>query len=204
MVLFMVNVKLYFFDTTKYTFDNLKNSEYITDKDIEKSLRYKMDINRKESIISCYFKNKYIKGDIYLNEYNKPLNDNILFNISHSNGIVICAISDRYDIGCDIEKLRDVKDNLIRYISNDEEYNYINDNKTFYEIWTSKESIVKCLGKGLFKKVNEIPGLPVSGIKEFDNNIYSSKLIEGDEWIISITLNTNEDFNIEFIDESKM
>ena len=200
----MENVKLYFIDTNKYTFDELKESIYITLDDINNSLRYKMDINRKEALISSYFKNKYVNDKIYLNEYNKPISNNILFNISHSNGLVIFAISDKYDIGIDIELIRDVKDNLIKYISNEEELEYIKNEKTFYEVWTSKESIVKCLGKGLFKKVNEIPALPINGIKVFDNIVYSSKIIETDSYVISVTLKTNEDFNIEFINEFKM
>lgn len=200
----MINVKLYFFDTNKYTFDDLKNSLYITDKDINNSLRYKMDINRKEALISSYFKNKYVNSEIYINEYDKPLSKDILFNISHSNGLVVLGISDKYDIGVDIEKIRDAKDNLIRYISDDEEYNYIKDEKSFYEIWTSKESIVKCLGKGLYKRVIEIPSLPINGIKSFDGNLYNSKIISNDEYVISVTLNTDEDFNVEFINEMKL
>ena len=200
----MENVKLYFFDTNKYTFDELKNSIYITNDDINNSLRYKMDINRKEALISSYFKNKYIDDEIYFNEYNKPISNKYLFNISHSNGLVIFAITNKYDIGIDIELIRDVKDNLIKYISNDDELKYIDNEKKFYEIWTSKESIVKSLGKGLFKKVNEIPALPINGIKIFDGITYSSKIIENDSYVISVTLKANEDFNIEFINEFKM
>ncbi len=200
----MINVKLYFFDTNKYTFDDLKNSLYITDKDINNSLRYKMEINRKEALISSYFKNKYVNSEIYINEYDKPLAKDISFNISHSNGLVVLGISDKYDIGVDIEKIRDAKDNLIRYISDDEEYNYVKDEKSFYEIWTSKESIVKCLGKGLYKRVIEIPALPINGIKSLDGNLYNSKIISNDEYVISVTLNTDEDFNVEFINEMKL
>ena len=200
----MENVKLYFFDTNKYTFDELKNSIYITNDDINNSLRYKMDINRKEALISSYFKNKYIDDEIYFNEYNKPISNKYLFNISHSNGLVIFAITNKYDIGIDIELIRDVKENLIKYISNDDELKYIDNEKKFYEIWTSKESIVKSLGKGLFKKVNEIPALPINGIKIFDGITYSSKIIENDSYVISVTLKANEDFNIEFINELKM
>jgi len=200
----MENVKLYFFDTNKYTFDDLKNSIYITNDDINNSLRYKMDINRKEALISSYFKNKYIDDEIYFNEYNKPISNKYLFNISHSNGLVIFAITNKYDIGIDIELIRDVKENLIKYISNDDELKYIDNEKKFYEIWTSKESIVKSLGKGLFKKVNEIPALPINGIKIFDGITYSSKIIENDSYVISVTLKANEDFNIEFINEFKM
>ncbi len=200
----MSNVKLYFFDTNKYTFDDIKNSLYITEADINNSLRYKMDINRKEALISSYFKNKYIDSEIYINKYDKPLSKNVLFNISHSNGLVVLGISEKYDIGIDIEKLREVKDNLIKYISNEEEYEYIKDEKSFYEIWTSKESIVKCLGKGLYKRVNEIPALPINGIKSFDGELYNSKIISSSEYVISITLKTNEDFNIEFIEEMKI
>ena len=200
----MINVKLYFFDTNKYTFDDIKNSLYITEADINNSLRYKMDINRKEALISSYFKNKYIDSEIYINKYDKPLSKNVLFNISHSNGLVVLGISEKYDIGIDIEKIREVKDNLIKYISNEEEYEYIKDEKSFYEIWTSKESIVKCLGKGLYKRVNEIPALPINGIKSFDGELYNSKIISCSEYVISITLKTNENFNIEFIEEMKI
>ena len=50
-----------------------------------------------------------------------------------------------------------LKEDLKRYISTDEEYEYIKDDKSFFEIWTNKEALSKCIGIGLTKKVKEIP-----------------------------------------------
>ena len=81
--------------------------EYIKEKDIEKMDRFKLDLNKKQSIMSSILKNKYIEGDIYYNEYGKPLSDSIFFSVSHSDDFVLLARCEK-EIGVDVEHV--VKD----------------------------------------------------------------------------------------------
>lgn len=189
-------VKLYLFDSRTSGFDNIFSSLFLSDEDIDHLERYKIEEVKKEKALSLHFKNKYI-GEYSINEYGKPISKNIFFNISHSHGIVVLATSSKYDVGVDIEVIRDKKDDLARFISNEEEYQYIKSDKNFFEVWTSKESLSKCVGTGIRNNIKSIPSFPLNGIKTFNNETYFNKLIEKDDYVISITLKTKEDFEIE-------
>ena len=100
-----------------------------------------------------------------IGEHGKPFVKNIqlMFNISHSGNLVLCAVSDR-QIGVDIEKIRPVEERLIRYVCCDDEYRYVTEpdispqeqQRRFFHVWTFKEAFFKCDGKGLgnFKNCN--------------------------------------------------
>lgn len=95
------------------------------------------------------------------------------FNISHSNGIVAAAVSDK-NVGIDIETLRNVPISLAKRVCNTNELIYIfrkipSDKdfekvscneyiKRFLEIWTTKEAYFKYKGTGItdFKAVNAL------------------------------------------------
>lgn len=194
-------VKLYLFDSRTSGFDNIFSSLFLSDEDIDHLERYKIEEVKKEKALSLHFKNKYI-GEYSINEYGKPISKNIFFNISHSHGVVVLATSSKYDVGVDIEVIRDKKDDLARFVSNEEEYQYIKSDKNFFEVWTSKESLSKCVGTGIRNNIKSIPSFPLNGIKTFNNEVYYNKLIEKDDYVISITLKTKEDFEIE-IEELK-
>lgn len=105
-----------------------------------------------DTIINLQFA-KDIHGKPYLVDY-----PNINFNISHSNDYVICAVSNRTVIGCDVEVHRDKTDiiKIAKRFFEEEEYNNllsIADRKCqlnmFYRYWTGKESYIKTSGIGL-------------------------------------------------------
>lgn len=87
---------------------------------------------------------------------NKPSLSNypgIHFNISHCEGTVVCALSNT-PVGIDIEKAIPYDDDLARYICNANEYQWINavpgkEPLRLTEMWTRKESGVKCPGTGI-------------------------------------------------------
>lgn len=77
------------------------------------------------------------------------------FNISHSGDYVVCAISNSL-IGIDIEKINQIDyEAIAKDFFSSPEYLYITQNdkhnnlKKFYNIWTLKESFIKCCGIGL-------------------------------------------------------
>ena len=50
--------------------------------------------------------------------------------------------------------MKDIKDSLIRYVCKENELQYVYEvpkdtQKRFFEIWTSKEAYVKCIGTGM-------------------------------------------------------
>lgn len=91
------------------------------------------------------------------NEHGKPyfkeLPD-LHFNLSHSEGFVMCAISDA-QVGCDIEYVRPIDMRLSsRYFHAEESLflNSVTDEKekkdAFFRLWTLKESFIKASGLG--------------------------------------------------------
>lgn len=185
-------INLYIIDIKKIDVDDLLSSRFINKEEI-KDLPNKDVYN--EKIASLYLKNKYI-GEYSFNEYGKPISSRCFFNISHSHGLVILGINDKCEIGVDIEKNKSIEDKYKRYICNDEEYKYIKNDTDFLKIWTNKESLLKCLGVGINKKLSEVNGLPLNDIRNYENKIYRSQTIIYGEYIISITIQSQDNFII--------
>ncbi|WP_253205640.1 4'-phosphopantetheinyl transferase family protein [Clostridium estertheticum] len=92
------------------------------------------------------------------NQYGKPYfkgHPKFNFNISHSGDFVVCAIDDK-SIGIDIEKVKHIEyKEIAKSFFSLSEFNYIVKEdlniqlSKFYEIWTLKESYIKCSGQGL-------------------------------------------------------
>lgn len=198
----MKKILVHILNTNIISVDDLLSSIYLNDFDKSIFDKYKCVEVKKERIGSTILKNKYIK-DYYVDDKGKPLSEHICFNVSHSYGYVIIAI-DENPIGVDIEKIREVKDDLKQYISSLEEYKNIIDDKSFFKIWTNKESLSKCVGEGLNKNIKEIPALPFDGKREYLNKTFITNQIEYNNYIISITLESNQyDYiDIEIIEES--
>ena len=162
--------------------------EFIKVDDIKKMNKYKYDLRKMQFITSTALKNKYIKDDIYYNEHGKPLSKNIYFNISHSHNLVAFIISNKYEVGIDIELIKDnVKDKLINYVCNDEEIKEIrNDNNKFYYCWTRKEAVLKCSGKGIIKDLKNV-------LDNHDYYLYSDYI---NDYVYSVAVNTKEEIKI--------
>jgi 4'-phosphopantetheinyl transferase len=83
--------------------------------------------------------------------------DGLRFNLSHSHGLALCAVTRDREIGVDIELIRAVEDldelaasvfsaqerQVLRSLRPDEQLS------AFFRCWTRKEAIVKALGQGL-------------------------------------------------------
>lgn len=98
------------------------------------------------------------------NEYGRPLLTNgdhfmssLSFNISHSNGLIMCGISHQNAIGIDVENTR--REMTFSEIANrsfsQEESEALHalpphaQSERFFQYWTLKESYIKAMGKGL-------------------------------------------------------
>ncbi|EMY71943.1 4'-phosphopantetheinyl transferase family protein [Leptospira vanthielii] len=84
------------------------------------------------------------------------------FNLSHSNNQIVCAISEKDQIGIDIEEIIKIEESVFINIFTANELSYLcnfeDDNKTieFFKIWTAKESFVKADGRGLLLPLKNI------------------------------------------------
>lgn len=104
-------------------------------------------------------KSKNDLNPIHYTEFGKPfLETNLYFNISHSADIVICALSNEYELGIDIEKINDIDLEDFRHYMSVNEWAEICDSENaigdFYKFWTQKEAVVKAVGTGLLIPIN--------------------------------------------------
>ena len=193
-------VDLYILNTKDINIDILSKSSFLKNEDFAFVEKYKLEEAKKEKLLSQYLKNKYI-GTYTLNEFGKPITKGKFFNVSHSKGFVVLAVSNDRPVGVDIEVNRNIEDNFVKFVTNKEELSYINNSFDFFKIWTSKESLLKCIGTGINKRMNEVPGLPIDGNREYNGQIYYTKSVIIDDLIISICLSGSDDFNIRIINE---
>lgn len=117
-------------------------------------------------------------------EHGKPMRSDgeVCFNISHSGKYVLCAVSET-EIGCDIEKIKEVKWKLVKRFFSEEENDFLErlerqeeteeTRKNIYTIedaftrlWVLRESYVKKTGEGLGIALS---GLDFSDISDYNN-----------------------------------
>jgi 4'-phosphopantetheinyl transferase len=101
-----------------------------------------------------------------INDFGKPrlkLNSDIFFNISHTNGVAVMAVSKIEQLGIDIEKINSEKEvsKVVSQYFHPEEFNLLEGLatekkvQTFYTIWTLKEAYIKAKGLGLSIALNK-------------------------------------------------
>ncbi|NEI73570.1 4'-phosphopantetheinyl transferase superfamily protein [Rhizobium lusitanum] len=79
----------------------------------------------------------------------------IRFNLSHSADLAVLAISDRYELGIDIEEIRFLKEDIAKWFFSRREYETLRSLPAdcyldgFYRCWTRKEAFIKAHGAGL-------------------------------------------------------
>ncbi len=171
-------------------------SSFVDPKRKEKAERYAFENDKLLSLGAGYLLKKYLpKGEIKENENGKPfLHGGPFFNLSHSGEYIIFAKHDSRDIGIDIQRIDENRTNAIRYVLNEEE-KIIDDPKALFQIWSNKESLIKCISSGL-KDIKHVDGLPLEGVRVIDGEEYYSKPMIYDDYSLSLTLKGNESFNI--------
>ncbi len=130
--------------------------------------------------IGCNFSDK----DILLSQNGKPYIENckVKFNLSHSGTKVMCAVSEN-EIGCDVEKVKDIDDKIAKRFFHNEEYDYILSQRgkekqkdAFFRLWTLKESFLKITGLGMKLPLSDfsviINDKEISVRQNLDNNDY--------------------------------
>lgn len=106
---------------------------------------------------------------------------NFDFNISHSENMVVCAITDKGKIGIDIEKRKSIDIIDFEDQFSGTEWKHIKDEKfpyyTFFDCWTKKEAILKADGRGMTLSLQLIDTIG-SGRVTIDNDSWFFQKID--------------------------
>ena len=196
------NVNLHYYQLNPESLD--QNLIFmLSQEEQQKTLRYKFSYDK-----NLYLIRHLILKKIFLeyNEYSSLSydnfgkatlrNSNLKFSISKSKEYFITAISKKYQVGIDIEKITYIKDykKIMSLFLHQEEVNIINSFpkqehlKLFYRFWTAKEAIVKAVGTGISIDLKSI-NLKISG----NNNIYiqSDNIIKKEMLLSQFILDNN-------------
>lgn len=183
---------------------SLERADEISSERAEKVKRLRLDDDKKRCIAGGLFINRFLAdAEITINEFGKPIADNgMYFNISHSGEYVLFALSDS-EIGCDIEQRRQVEPmrlGKIVFCQNELDYieNSADSSMAFYELWTRKESLLKCIGEGFHRSSKSVdvskPEFAESGTE------YKFRMWDMDGYTISVcSAQSNIPQNIEYI-----
>lgn len=127
----------------------------------------------------------FTESDLYFNEHGKPyIKNKPFFSYSHS-GDYICLVIDNYEVGVDIEKVKDFKiSNLCRVFNEKELVFGDKSNKNFYEIWTKKESYLKLTGQGITANLNLIDTTTFNS-DNVERKVFN-RVVFFDDYVISI------------------
>lgn len=192
----MEKIKLYLLSTSSKTFEQISTSMTLTPEEERIINKASTEDRRKERLASLYLKKKYI-GEYEIGEFGKPIAKHIYFNISHTKGLVILGTCKDVPIGVDVEYIRPINPRLKKAYFHGEDNA---DDLEFFNIWTNKESLLKCVGIGLNKDSDEYIELPDEALRRHLTGERRCETFKHGDYVISITLNTSEPFEIEKIE----
>jgi 4'-phosphopantetheinyl transferase len=146
--------------------ERVRASRYHQEKDKERFLVSRIALR---FLLAKYANNNPEKIEFEIGLNKKPFlknsgADSLRFNVSHSDDIVLIAISGS-DIGTDVEKIDEVFSytEILRQNFSEEEIVFITDgnqqSENFYLLWTRKEALLKATSKGIDSDLPFIPSL---------------------------------------------
>ena len=139
----------------------------LEEKRIEKIMRYRQEKDRKQSLGAGILLKKCLNergisvDEIRYGEHGKPEVEGCFFNLSHSQDMAVCVISDSL-VGCDIERINSERKGIAERFFTENEIQYLNQfdekaqNVEFYRLWTMKESYLKMTGEGTSFPLNRV------------------------------------------------
>lgn len=197
-----MKTRLFITDIRKISFDRIGELSKERAMRVERCRR---PDDKLRCIAGGLFMNRFLDGaKIGVNKFGKPECDNgLCFNISHSGDYVLFALSDS-DVGCDIEEIRFLNGiRLGKIVFCDNEMKLLNSTSdrlgTFFELWTKKEALLKCMGDGFHRGAKSVD---VSSGRFFENTTeYYMKQYKFSDYEISLC-SVKADFprDVEFID----
>ena len=145
-----------------------KASQMVSREDRDRALRFRFDVDRRRFLASRASLRSLLAryagvrpGDISFRygPQGKPeladASSGLRFNVSHSGGRMVIALTWHADIGVDVEQVRPVADHLslARTVFSEEELDELGAAaeaaSAFLRGWTRKEALLKALGTGL-------------------------------------------------------
>ena len=167
-VLNYFDIGLVIANTSACMIKNLEN--FLKYEEIEKLTAYKSEVSKInfavsrsilnkgfETILDIPFSDVIVLRDKYYKPYIKNQNE-IKFNISHTDGYVVIGFSKR-ELGIDVEKVNDdfAFEDILENCFTFREIDNIGLNAPmFYKYWTAKEAYLKYEGYGLIRSPKEI------------------------------------------------
>jgi 4'-phosphopantetheinyl transferase len=137
-------------------------------------------------------------------EYGRPFLEGLGdFNISHSGNCLVCAISTNEKVGIDIEEIRLISVESFKGQFLAEEWAAVmisNDIvRSFFELWTAKESVAKADGRGLTIPLKKI--FLENGQSRIDGSLWHYKNIPLFDHCIVHIASSNEvsEFQVKYI-----
>ena len=191
--------KIYrYININEFNIDEMQKS--VSAKRIERSEKYKFEVDKKRSIAVEYLLNQMIdefhseiKTPVELTYdqsgkphiYSNSMEDVIQISLSHSGDYVACMISD-VECGIDIEKHSKKREyeKIATRICTERELSNIHDAKDFYDIWTLKESAIKAVGLGLSMDMKKCEMIKIErGIFEIEisGHKYKGEILDSPE-----------------------
>ncbi len=154
-----MKTRLFITDIRKISFDRVGE---LSPERAERVQRCRRADDKLRCIAGGLFMNKFLgEAKITVNEFGKPECDNgLCFNISHSGSYVLFALSES-EVGCDIEEIRFLKGiRLGKIVFCDNEMKLLGNAfdrlGTFFELWTKKEALLKCMGDGFHRGAKSV------------------------------------------------
>jgi len=167
---------------------------YLNEKDKQKIYKYVNKVDQLRSLGSIILQKEYISSfynnlsfeDIHIcyTDNGKPYYEDLKYNISHDDDIVIIVYSNNLDddIGVDVMKCKNVDiDKFLNCFTSFEKM-YLS-NETFFKYWCAKEAFLKAIGKGLLIDLNLVEFNIINNTIKYENNIYYVEFIKIPEYI---------------------
>ena len=192
-------MKLYFADIRDILPEHIN---MISPRRAEQARRYRFADDQKRCVAGGLLLRRFLGDtDIYTDDFGKPRAESgVCFNLSHSGDWVILAVGET-EVGCDIERFKLVDPlrlGKVVYIGAELEYISSNPDRLgrFYELWTKKEALLKCMGKGFHRAAKTVE---VTGDRfAEDGDIYYFKTMAFSDYTVSVcTKNTPAVFKTE-------
>lgn len=147
-----------------------KYKALLSDDETKKQQRYKFSSDRHDALVTRAFVRDLLSyyADVAPNDWrfekgekdkpelvNPPLP--LRFNLSHTKGLIICAVTLKDDIGCDVEdttrsnNVLAIADRYFSSVETEELFSLPKEQQRhrFFDYWTLKESYIKAWGLGL-------------------------------------------------------
>ena len=171
-----MTVNVYIGDISRLQKDENRLSEIFNELSVyrqEKALKLKTNSGRALSLGAGYllklalakFKIKENNAEYGFSENGKPYllgYPEIRFNLSHSHERVMCVCAKGdIELGCDVEMVRNERLKVAKRFFTEYENRLLDECATdkdrdalFFELWTLKESYIKCTGEGLARSMD--------------------------------------------------